>query len=314
MSPHSERFGPITAWSRAGGPSARAQRLDAGGDDDVARVRGRTRPRPASGRTRGSRWCATRRSRSSDRRPTPPPAGRSGSPRTAGSRCRRSAASFMRPVTVRAEAHRRRRIDQPHADAEGAGDRVGARRDLAHHARRGDLRIRGQRDGDVGDSRGAASLTRAGTSNTASRPPSRATWTIMRPAPTTSPGSAPLRRHHAGHARTPAACSRAGSARGVTCDCADSTCDSARLQHRLGLVERRARHRVLDHQVAHARRSCCAPRPAGRCAAGELRPRRLQAAFLVLRVEPRDRAGPAARCRRRRPSARSSGRRCGTTG
>ncbi len=38
---------------------------------------------------------------------------------------------------------------------------------------------------------GAASLMRAGTSNTASRPPSRATWTIMRPAPTTSPGSAP---------------------------------------------------------------------------------------------------------------------------
>ena len=34
-------------------------------------------------------------------------------------------------------------------------------------------------------------MTRAGTSKTASRPPSRARRTIMRPAATTSPGSAP---------------------------------------------------------------------------------------------------------------------------
>ena len=42
-----------------------------------------------------------------------------------------------------------------------------------------------------GHRRQAASMTRAGTSKTASRPPWRASWTIMRPAATTSPGSAP---------------------------------------------------------------------------------------------------------------------------
>ena len=38
---------------------------------------------------------------------------------------------------------------------------------------------------------GAEFLICAGTSNTASRAPSRATWMIIRPADTTSPGSAP---------------------------------------------------------------------------------------------------------------------------
>ncbi len=41
--------------------------------------------------------------------------------------------------------------------------------------------------------RGALSFTTDGTSNTASLPPVRAIWMIMRPAGTTSPGSAPTR-------------------------------------------------------------------------------------------------------------------------
>jgi len=78
-----------------------------------------------------------------------------------------------------AEAHRRWRVNQAEPDPERASDRSARGRDLPHDAFRGDLRIRGQGDDDVGIRRHGV-LDARGTSRTASRPPSRATWTIMR--------------------------------------------------------------------------------------------------------------------------------------
>ena len=74
--------------------------------------------------------------------------------------------------------------------------------------------------------RGALSFTTAGTSNTASLPPVRATWMIIRPAGTTSPGSAPTRVIVPGASAT----SRVYESRfcaSDTCARADSTFDSA---------------------------------------------------------------------------------------
>ena len=49
-----------------------------------------------------------------------------------------------------AEAHRWRRIVEPYLDAERAGDRIRARRDLADRAGGDDLRVRRQHHGDLG--------------------------------------------------------------------------------------------------------------------------------------------------------------------
>ena len=74
----------------------------------------------------------------------------------------------------RAEPHRRRRIGQADLDLEGARDRIGLRRHLAHAAVRRHVRVVGQGDGDLADRSAPTRITCAGTSNTASRPSLRA--------------------------------------------------------------------------------------------------------------------------------------------
>ena len=132
----------------------------------------------------------------------------------------------MRPTTVAAEAHGRRGIGQPHLDLERTGDGIrlgsdfpdapGRRHGRVVLQRHGDLRVLRRRSGSPGRARRRR------------RPcaPWRASVTIIRPADTTSPGSAPT------EVMTPAASALSSvkaiwSSANLTCASADSTWDCA---------------------------------------------------------------------------------------
>ena len=287
FSPHSERFGPITAWSRAGGPSGRS----------AARGRRRSRRRrPGRGPYETSTRVGSDERISIARDATIPVFG--STTHTEACRSERvtadggismaavaAAGRLMRPVTVVP-----RRIA-----AGGSIRRILTRNVPVTGSARGATSRTTPFAVTFGSAVSAttmsgfavtASLTRAGTSRTASRAPSRATWTIMRPAPTTSPGSAPCTvTTPATLGHQPGVAQPVRGERDLRLRRFDLRLGG--LEARLGLVERRTRHRVLDHQVAHPREVVLRLDEPG-LRSGQLRARGQQAALLVLRVEPRD--------------------------
>ena len=187
---------------------AGAQRLDARGHDDVVRREALRDRRPRRRRSAPPRRCAaTRCSLAGSTIQT------AGAPfaevsADAGIAMPGAAPSWMRAGDGRAEPHRLRRIGEADPHLEGARHGIGLRRHLAHAAGRA-ARCGSEVSVTVtsGSRPAAASFTRAGTSKTASRPPWRATRTIIWPAATTSPGSAPTRRHRARRVGERARCS-----------------------------------------------------------------------------------------------------------
>ena len=212
FSPHSERLGPITAlassrrtfwpgrsaWTPAVTTTSPGARPDAtstrvGSDERISIARAATVP--VFGSTTHTEACRSERVTADG-----------------GISIAAAAARLRRAVTVRAEAHRRRRIDQPDPEPEGAGDRIGARRDFPHDTLRGDLRIRGQGDDDF-------RIRRRDVLDPRRHVEDRVARALARDLDDHAPGAdhlaglRALRRHHPGHGGRPAGCSSAGSRR-----------------------------------------------------------------------------------------------------
>ena len=287
LSAHSERLKPISRLrSEQADLLTRVQRLHARGDDDLAGVEALPIRRPWPGRSAARRHCAC---------DTVCFAG--STIQTAG--CWLNCVSAVAGISMTAtgvdlhaaghggaEPHRRRRIGQADLDLEGAGHRVGLRRNLAHAPVRGDRRIVGQADGDLRIARRRADeLRRARRRPRRGRPCARAS-TIICPACTTSPAPGPIAVTTPGaSALSSVKLTRSWAV--FSCASAASTCDCGGLLRLLGLVVVRARGPALLEQRVLALEMVARLRQLA-LGGGEIGLRGAQRVELVLRLQACD--------------------------